>query len=73
MSCQRCGGMIVMEEFYDEKSTWLGFEGARCLNCGHIEDPVMRANHVQPTWLGRAGRHGAYPQTIFGLGMPKSA
>jgi hypothetical protein len=48
MSCTRCGGTVVMEGFSDEKSSNVEFQGARCLNCGHIDDPVIRANRVQP-------------------------
>ena len=44
MSCARCGGAVVIEEFLDDRGSSLGFEGQRCLNCGHIEDPVIHAN-----------------------------
>jgi uncharacterized Zn finger protein len=44
MSCARCGGTVVLEEFLDDKGSSLGFEGQRCLNCGHIEDSVIHAN-----------------------------
>ena len=44
--CVRCGGRVVNETFDDEKSTSLWFEGGRCLNCGHIDDPIIRANRL---------------------------
>lgn len=44
MSCTRCGGTVVIEEFLDERGSSLGFKGRRCLNCGHIEDSVIHAN-----------------------------
>ena len=44
MSCTRCGGTAVIEEFLDDKGSSLGFEGLRCLNCGHIEDSVIHSN-----------------------------
>ena len=44
MSCARCGGTVVLEEFLDDKGSSLGFEGRRCLNCGYIEDSVIHAN-----------------------------
>ena len=44
MSCTRCGGAVVVEEFLDDKGSSLGFEGLRCLNCGHIEDSVIHSN-----------------------------
>ena len=47
MSCARCGGAVVIEEFLDDKGSSLGFEGQRCLNCGHIEDAVIHINRGQ--------------------------
>lgn len=47
MVCQRCRGLLVREMFDD-----LGQEMARdcsatrCINCGCVEDPVMRANRL---------------------------
>jgi hypothetical protein len=62
MACTRCGGMVVIEQFDDEKSTRLWFEGARCLNCGHIDDPVMRANRLN----GISQR--SHPTRLVGVG-----
>lgn len=49
MSCTRCGGTAVIEEFIDDKGSSLGFEGLRCLNCGHIEDSVIHSNRGGPS------------------------
>lgn len=46
MSCQRCGGLMIVEsccylmeaEFHKEIGT------TRCLNCGNIEDAIIRTN-----------------------------
>lgn len=46
MSCERCGGLMVKERFGDPDDTDAGFEGNRCLNCGSIEDPVIRVNRL---------------------------
>jgi len=46
--CARCGGLLVAEVFPESPSSWLWFWGLRCLNCGHIVDPVMRRNRQQP-------------------------
>jgi hypothetical protein len=63
MSCARCGGAVVIEEFLDDKGSSLGFEGQRCLNCGHIDDSVIHTNRGQssfppsrPVSLLRRGR-----------------
>jgi hypothetical protein len=47
MSCARCGGAVVIEDFLDDKGSSLGFEGERCLNCGHIEDSVIHINQAR--------------------------
>lgn len=50
MCCTRCGGLIVIEAFSDlrEEASRAEFQGSRCLNCGSIEDPVIRANRLHP-------------------------
>ena len=55
MSCTRCGGTVVIEEFLDDKGSSLGFEGLRCLNCGHIEDSVIHSNRGGVPFHGRRG------------------
>ena len=50
MSCTRCGGLIVVETFSDlrEEVSRAQFQGSRCLNCGCIDDPLIRANRLHP-------------------------
>lgn len=50
MACRRCGGLLVTDVFADlwELTGPMEFEGMRCLNCGSIEDDVIRANRLQP-------------------------
>lgn len=50
MTCIRCGGLLVVDVFSD---LWvvtgpMEFQGVRCLNCGSIEDAVIRANRFRP-------------------------
>ncbi|MGE3152440.1 MAG: hypothetical protein AB7G48_09595 [Nitrospiraceae bacterium] len=43
MRCQRCGGHMVQEwfsEFYDRRRGD-HIQGWRCINCGHLFDPVI--------------------------------
>jgi hypothetical protein len=49
MTCTRCGGLLVADVFADlwEVTGPMEFEGLRCLNCGSIEDEVIRANRFQ--------------------------
>lgn len=50
MPCPRCGGLVVVEAFNDfaEEGSRMWFRGGRCLNCGGIEDSVIRANRLHP-------------------------
>ena len=52
MTCHRCQGLLVNEQFalithYDLRAE-SGFTGStlRCINCGYVEDPVVRANRL---------------------------
>ena len=50
MTCQRCNGLMVREQFDNLEFDSAGYEisGWRCLNCSAIVDPVI-ATHRQPT------------------------
>lgn len=48
MSCERCGGLMVIEtncELMDQESR-RGVDMVRCVNCGNLEDVCIRANRV---------------------------
>ncbi len=49
MICQRCRGLLVRETF-DGLSPEAGNMclATRCINCGYIEDSVVRANRLHP-------------------------
>ncbi len=52
MVCQRCRGLLVCETFDDLSSgTDSLYNATRCINCGCIEDAVVRANRFR-----RSGR-----------------
>ena len=36
--CQRCGGKMIFEKFYDVNSVFFGWH---CVICGEILDPVI--------------------------------
>ena len=46
MKCMRCQGLMVADHFLDLQGTgglmWM--EGWRCMNCGHVVDPLIEAN-----------------------------
>lgn len=55
MVCQRCRGLMVCETFDDlciEPHS--RYTATRCINCGCIEDAIVRANRVHPVMRTRA-------------------
>ena len=55
MVCQRCRVLLVRETF-DGLSPVADMMclATRCINCGSIEDPVVRANRLRPHAAKRA-------------------
>ncbi len=39
--CQRCGGLMYLDKYFDRNETFLGL---RCIICGDIIDPVILEN-----------------------------
>jgi hypothetical protein len=49
MICQRCRGLLVRENFGDlREEAGCTHPATRCINCGYIEDSVVRANRLRP-------------------------
>lgn len=49
MTCMRCQGCMAKDHFLDllESSEDMWLTGWRCLNCGHVYDPVMERNRLR--------------------------
>ena len=49
MTCMRCLGCMTKDHFMDllESSGDMWLTGWRCLNCGHVYDPVMERNRLR--------------------------
>jgi uncharacterized Zn finger protein len=49
MTCTRCQGCMAKDHFLDlfESSEDMWMTGWRCLNCGHVYDPVMERNRLR--------------------------
>lgn len=59
MICQRCRGLLVRESFGDlREETGCMCPATRCINCGYIEDSVVRANRLRPPAAKRAVSRG---------------
>lgn len=46
MRCRRCWGLVIAETSSFTYACTEESQTARCVNCGWIEDPVMRANRL---------------------------
>lgn len=59
MVCQRCRGLLVRETFGDlREEAGCMFPATRCINCGYIEDSVVRANRLRPPATKRSVPRG---------------
>ncbi len=67
MKCTRCGGFMMVESLYDVKheDTRVGKFGARCINCGNVEDSVICRNRVERPSLRNAPRGGNVEQGVI--------
>lgn len=46
MTCERCKGLFIPVSFVggdDVVGAW-EYDGLKCLNCGHITDPLLKKN-----------------------------
>jgi hypothetical protein len=61
MSCERCGGLMVIEAICElmEEGSRKGIDTTRCLNCGNFEDTIIRTNRS----ISRVSRQPA-PHTV---------
>lgn len=57
MECVRCGGLAVAEYLQDLHGTFAWIEMLRCLNCGHIQDPVRQPPHINTTRVNQQERN----------------
>lgn len=63
MLCQRCHGLLVRESFEEwNVKTNAVCPATRCINCGNMEEAVVRANHLRS--VGSAAGP-ADPQNIW--------
>lgn len=60
MTCKRCSGLMVVEEFRDSMGSDISRESpsARCLNCGNLEDAVIFSNRQKARLRGEILGHG---------------
>ena len=61
MFCQRCRRLLVRETFDDPgERTGSTAWATRCINCGYIEDSVVRANRLRPHTAKRSVPDGRF-------------
>lgn len=42
MKCRKCGGLMVLQSFFDH---FLNFDGWKCLNCGRVA--LRKEKHIE--------------------------
>jgi uncharacterized Zn finger protein len=59
MECGRCGGFLVVEKEYDEAIAALEPRTltTRCVNCGNLEDSLIRLNRSPRSFFARTVRN----------------
>ena len=58
MVCQRCSGLLVRETLGGLREETGDMDPTtRCINCGYIEDSVVRANRLCPPAAKRSIHH----------------
>ena len=59
MLCHRCRGLLVRETFGDlREEAGCMSPATRCINCGYIEDSVVRTNRLHPSGAKRVAPRG---------------
>ena len=72
MKCERCNGLVMAVSFVggdDMRDAW-EYDGWKCLNCGHVTDPLLMKNrgmHVR-----RCIAHHPVPQRNVRPGLRPS-
>lgn len=57
MICRRCRGLLVRESCGDlREEAGCMYPAIRCINCGYIEDSVVRANRLHHPPVKRKAR-----------------
>lgn len=60
MKCTRCQGLMVQAQLFDMDGPYghLWAMSSRCLNCGHVHDPVVEANRQPQPMKAMLVSHG---------------
>lgn len=71
MACKRCQGLMVKETLFNpgEGLTYTWVPVVRCLNCGNIEDGLIRLAHGISPRLGRPTRPGPQRRGVWNEDM----
>jgi RNase P subunit RPR2 len=73
MICQRCRGLLVREALSDlREEPGCMCPAMRCINCGFIEDSVVRANRLHPPAAKRTVPRGVVTKGVAVFPRPHS-
>jgi hypothetical protein len=70
MKCERCNGLVIAMSFVggDEALGAWQYDGLKCLNCGHITDPLFMRNRALPAQNQSTPHAVRGPMAKAGLG-----
>lgn len=75
MQCERCKGLFIPVSFVgsdDVVGAW-EYDGLKCLNCGHITDPLLKKNRERLPQNDAPHYSGASQVMKVGLGTLHAA
>jgi hypothetical protein len=67
MLCIRCGGLLLQNRWDSKESVQERMPSTRCVNCGCIDDPVIRANRRQPARVRLTATRGRVEHAEFAV------
>ncbi len=75
MKCERCNGLVIAVSFVggdDARGAW-EYDGLKCLNCGHVTDPLLMKNRRNRGILAQSvAAHQPVPGRIATVGLRAS-
>ena len=69
MKCERCNGLFIAVSFVggdDVVGAW-EYDGLKCVNCGHITDPLLKKNRELQAQNKTTHHSGYSPSVKAGL------
>lgn len=70
MTCTRCQGLTVLDKLFDPIDDIQWVVATRCLNCGDLQESVLRQHRQQKPARQRIGRQ---PRQVHGVLLKRAS